>query len=77
MERFYVSAKSVSVVRKALARSPGGVEVLGRFDRDTIECRHTMNEHSLGRHWMVIVSRLSKSGLRITDRPSTTNPQAI
>ena len=71
MEKFYVPAKSVNSVRRALGRSPGGVEVLGRFDRDTIECSHTMNEHSLGRHWSVIVSRLAKAGLRVADRPRT------
>ncbi len=76
MEKFYVSAKSVNSVRRALGRSPGGVEVLGRFDRDTIECGHTMNEHSMGRHWSVIVSRLSKAGLRLADRPRTT-PEPI
>ena len=30
---------SVNAVRKALGRAPGGVRVVGRFDRETIECR--------------------------------------
>jgi hypothetical protein len=67
--RFFVVAPSVNAVRRALGRAPGGAEVVGRFDRETIECRHTMDEHSLGRHWPVIVSRLAKAGLRVVDRP--------
>ena len=66
---FYVAAPSVNAVRRALGRTPGGVEVVGRFDRATIECRHTMDEHSLGRHWAVIVSRLTKAGLRVVEKP--------
>ena len=67
--RFYVAAPSVNAVRRALGRPPGGVDVVGRHDRDTIECTHTMDEHSLGRHWSIIVSRLSKAGLAVVDRP--------
>ena len=63
--RFYVRAQSVSAVRRALDRAPGGAKVVGRHDRETILCTHTMAEHSLGRHWPVIVSRLEKAGLRI------------
>ena len=62
-------AGSVNAVRKALARAPGGARVVGRFDRETIECSHTMDEHSLGPHWPVIVSRLGKAGLRVVERP--------
>lgn len=65
MPRFYVRAKSVNAVRKALGRAPGGVRVVGRYDRETIECDHTMEEHSLARHWPVVVSRLSKAGLSV------------
>jgi hypothetical protein len=67
--RFYVTAPSVNSVRRALGRAPGGVEVVGRHDRDTIECVHTMDEHSLSRHWSIIVSRLSKARLKVVDRP--------
>lgn len=66
---FYITAPSVNAVRRALGRAPGGVEVVGRFDRETIECRHTMDEHSLARHWSVIVSRLAKAGLGVVERP--------
>ena len=69
MERFYVRAKSVNVVRKALERAPGGAKVVGRFDRETIECSHTMEAHSLGRHWPVLLSRLAKTGLTVVERP--------
>jgi hypothetical protein len=67
--RFFVKAGSVSVVRRALQRAPGGARVIGRYDRETIECTHTMDEHSYGRHWAVIVSRLGKEGLKIVPRP--------
>ena len=67
MERFYVRARSVNEVRRALGRAPGGVRVLGRFDRETIECEHTMEEHSLARHWPVVVSRLAKAGLSVVE----------
>jgi hypothetical protein len=70
MERFLVRAPSVNAVRRALGRAPGGVRVVGRFDRDTIECSHTMDERSLERHWPVIVSRLAKAGLRVVVRPT-------
>jgi hypothetical protein len=66
---FYVRAPSVSAVRRALDRAPGGARVVGRHDRATIQCTHTMDGHSFGRHWRVIVSRLSKAGLAIVARP--------
>ena len=69
MERFYVRAGSINAVRKALDRAPGGARVVGRFDRETIECSHTMEAHSLGRHWPVLLSRLAKAGLTVVDRP--------
>jgi hypothetical protein len=69
--RFYVRAPSVSIVRRALFRAPGGAKVMGRFDRATILCSHTMDEHSLGRHWPVIKSRLEKAGLSIVERPGS------
>lgn len=65
MGQFLVRAKSVNAVRKALGRAPGGVRVVGRFDRETIECTHTMEAHSLSRHWPVVVSRLTKAGLTV------------
>ena len=70
MEHFFVKAASVNEVRRALGRAPGGVRVVGRFDRETIECRHTMDEHSLQRHWPIVLSRLGKAGLRVVDRPA-------
>jgi len=69
VERFYVRAGSINAVRKALARAPGGAKVVGRFDRETIECLHTMEAHSLGRHWPVLLSRLAKAGLTVVQRP--------
>jgi hypothetical protein len=66
---FYVRAPSVSVVRRALDRAPGGARVSGRHDRETILCTHTMDGHSLARHWKVIVSRLGKAGLAVVTRP--------
>jgi hypothetical protein len=72
---FLVRAPSVNAVRRALHRAPGGVRVVGRQDRQTILCTHTMDEHSLGRHWPVILSRLAKAGLAIVappERNSTT-----
>jgi hypothetical protein len=72
MGRFFVKAGSVNTVRRALGRAPGGVRVVGRFDRETVECSHTMNEHSLGRHWPVLVSRLEKAGLSVVERPGET-----
>jgi hypothetical protein len=41
------------------------VRVVGRFDRDRIECRHTMDSHSFARHWPVIRSRLDAAGLSL------------
>lgn len=67
--RFFVQAASVNAVRRALFRAPGGAQVVGRYDRDTIECLHTMDAHSLRRHWPVIVSRLEKAELEIVSRP--------
>ena len=69
MSRFYVKAPSVNAVRRALGRAPGGARVVGRFDRETIECLHTMNEHSLSRHWAVVVSRVEGAGLAVVERP--------
>lgn len=69
MERFYVRAGSVNAVRRALGRAPGGAVVIGRFDRETVECGHTMNPHSLRRHWPVIVDRLTQAGLTVVERP--------
>ena len=69
--RFYVRAPSVSVVRKALFRAPGGAKVVGRYDRATILCSHTMDEHSFRRHWPVIKSRLEKCGLAVVERPES------
>jgi hypothetical protein len=66
--RFYVRARSVNAVRRALYRAPGGARVVGRFDRETIECRHTMDGHSYRRHWPVIASRLEKAGLVVVAR---------
>jgi hypothetical protein len=63
--RFCVRAPSINAVRRALHRAPGGVRVIGRQDRETILCTHTMDEHSLARHWPVIVSRLGKAGLSV------------
>jgi hypothetical protein len=68
--RFYVRAPSVSAVRRALERAPGGARVVGRHDRETILCTHTMDGHSLARHWKVIVSRLGKAGLAVVARPA-------
>jgi hypothetical protein len=66
---FFVRAPSINAVRRALDRAPGGARVVGRHDRETILCTHTMDGHSLARHWKVIVSRLSKAGLTIIARP--------
>ncbi len=63
--RFLVRAPSVNAVRRALHRAPGGVKVVGREDRETILCTHTMDDHSLARHWPVILSRLDKAGLAV------------
>ncbi len=62
--RFYVRAPSVNAVRRALSRA-GGARVVGRHDRETILCTHTMDEHSLARHWPIILSRLAKAGLAV------------
>jgi hypothetical protein len=70
IEKFFVVAPSVNTVRRALFRSPGNVKVIGRFNRETVECRHTMDAHSFARHWPVILSRLDKAGLTVVDRPS-------
>jgi hypothetical protein len=68
---FLVCAPSINAVRRALHRAPGGVRVVGRHDRATILCTHTMDEHSLARHWPVILSRLAKAGLAVVPRPGT------
>lgn len=62
-------AGSVNAVRRALVRAPGGARVVGWFDRETVECEHTMNEHSFTRHWPVLVGRLGKAGLTVVVRP--------
>jgi hypothetical protein len=67
--RFYVVAPSVNAVRKALFRAPGGARVVGRHDRRTIACAHTMDARSFARHWPVLVSRLDKAGLHVAARP--------
>ncbi|AMV40022.1 hypothetical protein [Planctomyces sp. SH-PL62] len=67
--RFYVAAPSVGAVRRALFRAPGGARVLGRHDRETIACTHTMAAHSFARHWPILLSRLDKAGLRVVPRP--------
>lgn len=67
--RFFVRAGSVNAVRRALHRAPGGARVVGRYDRETIECAHTMDQHSLGRHWPIIKSRLQQAGLQILEAP--------
>ncbi len=69
MDRFFVKAASVNAVRKALDRAPGGARVIGRFDRETIECSHTMSAHSLHRHWPILLSRIEKAGLAVVERP--------
>jgi hypothetical protein len=69
--RFYVRAASISIVRRALFRAPGGAKVMGRYDRSTILCSHTMDAHSLRRHWPVIKSRLENAGLAVVDRPES------
>ena len=69
MGRFFVKAGSVNAVRRALGRAPGGVRVIGRHDRETIECRHTMEAHSLARHWPIVLSRLQGAGLEVVERP--------
>jgi hypothetical protein len=66
---FYVRAPSINAVRRALDRAPGGAKVVGRHDRETILCTHTMDGHSLARHWKVILSRLTKAGLAVVARP--------
>ncbi|MFO0960278.1 MAG: hypothetical protein U0800_23030 [Isosphaeraceae bacterium] len=70
MERFYVKAPSVNAVRRALGRAPGNVKVVGRLDGERIACTHTMDAHSLSRHWPIILSRLAKAGLEIARDPS-------
>jgi hypothetical protein len=75
MERFYVKANSVNAVRRALGRAPGGARVVGRFDRETIECLHTMDAHALARHWPVLISRIEKAGLTIVPRPGRPSSQ--
>ena len=76
MSRFYVRAGSVNAVRRALDRAPGGARVVGRFDRETVECSHTMNDHSYERLWPILLSRLEKAGLVVVARPDTDAPDA-
>lgn len=68
---FYVRAPSINAVRRSLHRAPGGARVVGRHDRVTILCTHTMDRHSLARHWPVILSRLAKAGLAVVARPGS------
>ena len=70
MERFFVRAASVNQVRKALDRAPGGAQVIGRFDREVIECGHTMSSASLARHWPILLSRFEKAGIVVVPRPA-------
>jgi len=77
MERFFVRAASVNAVRRALDRAPGGARVIGRFDRETIECGHTMAAQSHARHWPVLLSRLHKAGLSVVDRPGSNGPSIV
>lgn len=74
MERFYVRAPSVNAVRRALGRAPGGARVIGRFDRETIQCVHTMEAHSRARHWPIILSRLARAGLTVVEKPGGPGP---
>jgi hypothetical protein len=73
-QRFYVQAPSINAVRRALVRAPGGARVMGRHDRETILCIHTMDDHSLARHWPVILSRLEKAGLAVVPGPQIGGP---
>ena len=73
MERFFVRAASINQVRKALDRAPGGAQVIGRFDRQVIECGHTMSTQSLARHWPILLSRFEKAGVEVVDRPESQN----
>lgn len=72
-----MKAGSVNAVRRALVRAPGGARVVGRYDRETIECSHTMDAHSLARHWPVLLSRLEKAGLTVVERPGGTTSPAL
>jgi hypothetical protein len=72
---FYVRAPSINAVRRALFRAPGGVRVVGRHDRETILCTHTMEEHSLARLWPIILSRLARAGLAVVPGPQA-SPRA-
>ncbi|WZO99756.1 hypothetical protein EP7_001369 [Isosphaeraceae bacterium EP7] len=71
MGRFFVVAKSVNQVKRALIHTAGGVRVIGRFDRETIECSHTMESQSFKKNWPIILSRLSSAGLQLVDRPGS------
>ena len=73
MERFFVKAGSVNQVRKALDRAPGGAQVIGRYDRQIIECGHTMSAQSWTKHWPVLLSRFEKAGIVVVDPPSIQN----
>ena len=68
--RFYVRApERQPACKPELFSAPGGVKVMGRHDRTTILCSHTMDRHSFNRHWPVIKSRLEKAGLAVVERP--------
>lgn len=69
--RFYVKAPSVNAVRRAIFRAPGGARVLGRHDRETIACTHTMDAQSFRRHWPILQSRMVQAGLTIVPRPES------
>jgi hypothetical protein len=71
MGRFFVVAKSVNQVKRALIHTAGGVRVIGRFDRETIECSHTMEAQSFKKNWPIILSRLGAAGLPLVDRPGS------
>lgn len=73
MERFFVRATSVNQVRRALDRAPGGAQVIGRYDRDLIECGHTMSNQSYSRHWPILLSRFEKAGIDVVDAPTSQN----
>lgn len=77
MERFFVKAGSVNQVRKALDRAPGGAQVIGRYDRQIIECGHTMSTHSLAKHWPVLLSRFEKAGIVVVETPLTQNDETM
>ncbi len=48
--------------------------MVGRHDRETIVCTHTMDEHSVARLWPIILSRLAKAGLAVVPRAEPREP---